>query len=148
MVLPGSVIRTEAQWSARELAVMANGPFLDTMKEIDDAWAEVLYEDGDVRVHGFVSKHDPPGRVHRPHEAPAGALSVTPNTLIATGSCLYSSDHGDAIGFVTSDVQGELATSRSAGWFEVGFDTPWGPITFAMQGPTDHELVKCQPAGS
>jgi len=145
MVLPGAVIRTEAQWSARELAVMANGPFLDTIKEIDEAWAEVLYEDGDVRVHGFVSKHDPPGRVHRPHEPEVAPTPVAPNTLIAAGSCLYAGDRGEAIGFVTSDVQGELAPSRAAGWFEVGFDTPWGPITFAMQGPTDHELVKCQP---
>ena len=64
MVINGAVIRSEPRWGASELAVVANGYLLDTIRELDEAWTEVAYEDGDVAVHGFVSKSDPPGRVH------------------------------------------------------------------------------------
>jgi hypothetical protein len=41
MVTPGSIIRTEPRWMGKQLAVMNEGFFLDTIKEIDDAWVEV-----------------------------------------------------------------------------------------------------------
>ncbi|HEY0252723.1 MAG TPA: hypothetical protein VGC41_14410 [Kofleriaceae bacterium] len=38
---PGTVIRVEPKWVADQIGVMANGFFLDTVKDIDQAWAEV-----------------------------------------------------------------------------------------------------------
>lgn len=148
MVTPGAVIRSEPQWSARELAVMANGYFVDTIKEIDDAWVEVGYEDGEISVHGYVSKHDPPGRVHKPHEAEVAPALVTPNATIASGTCLYAGDNDEPIGFVIGDRPAELEPGRSPGWFAVTLDTPWGPIVFAARGPSDTSLTACAPAGS
>lgn len=146
MVTPGTVIRTEPQWTARELAVTANGYFLDEIKSIDDAWAEVGYEDGDVRVHGFLSRHDPPGRVHKPAEPDTAPDTIEANATIAVGTCLYSGERGEAIGFVVEDVPGELSAGRTQGWYDVAFDTVWGPLTFAVRGLTDHDLVACAPA--
>jgi hypothetical protein len=147
MVTPGAVIRTEPQWTSRDLAVMANGYFLDTIKELDDAWAEVFYEDGDVRVHGFVSHQDPPGRVHKPPE-PDAPQPITPNATVRVGTCLYASDRGEPIGFAIADVPGELGPGPHPGWYTVAFDTPWGPLAFAVQGPTDQELAACAPVSN
>jgi hypothetical protein len=146
MVTPGTVIRTEPQWSARELAVTANGYFLDEIKNIDDAWAEAGYEDGDVRVHGFLSRHDPPGRVHKPPEPDTTPDTIQPTATIPIGTCLYSGEHGEMIGFVVEPTPGELDVGHAQGWYDVAFDTVWGPLTFAVQGVTDHDLVACEPA--
>ena len=145
LVTPGSVVRSEPKWVAREIAVMANGYFLDTIKEIDDAWAQVGYEDGDIRVRGFISRQDPPGRVHKPHESEVAPPLITANTLVAKGTCLYAAQHGDTIGFVAEDRNAEISSGRSPGWYTVGFDTPWGPITFATQGTSEHDLTPCGP---
>ena len=145
MVTPGTVIRTEPTWSARQLAVMASGYFVDTIKELDDAWVEVSYEDNDVRVHGFVSKHDPPGRVHKPHEAETPPPAITPNATVATGTCLYAVEEGEPIGYVIGDPPAELAPGRTSGWFAVSLDTPWGPIAFAARGLVDSDLAACAP---
>ena len=48
-----------------QLAVMSSSYFLDPVNQLDDGWYEVVYEDSDVRVHGFASTRDPPGRTHR-----------------------------------------------------------------------------------
>jgi hypothetical protein len=145
-VFPGVVIRSEPTWASRELAVMANGYFVDQIREVDDAWVEVGYEDDDVNVHGFVSRRDPPGRVHHPHEGDAPAL-VTPNAIAPSGTCLYASEAGEPVGYVVGDREVALDAAH-AGWFALSLDTPWGPLTFAARGPTDTELVACAPPGS
>ncbi|TMQ11060.1 MAG: hypothetical protein E6J90_22410 [Deltaproteobacteria bacterium] len=143
MVVPGAVIRTEPRWTASELAIMANGYFLDTIRELDDAWTEVSYQDGDVAVHGFVSKRDPPGRVHRWHES-EGTTTVTANTTVASGTCLYARPRGEAIGYVVGNRPVDL-DDTSSGWWSLTIDTPWGPLGFAARGPSKTELVSCGP---
>jgi hypothetical protein len=145
MVTPGTVIRSEPKWVARQIAVMANGYFVDTIKEIDDAWALVGYEDGDIHVRGFASRRDPPERVHKPHEAEVAPAVITANATIAKGTCLYAKPRGEPIGFVIEDRAAEFAATRTSGWFTVAFDTPWGPLTFAAQGRGEQDLETCGP---
>jgi len=143
MVIPGAVIRTEPRWTAGELATMANGYFLDTVRELDDAWTEVSYEDGDVAVHGFVSKHDPPGRVHHWHELES-APAVTPNTTGASGTCLYARAGGEAIGYIVGNRPVDLDDAGD-GWWTLTIDTPFGPLGFAAHGQAKEDLVACAP---
>ncbi len=148
MVTPGAVIRTEAKWVADELAVMANGYFLDTLNELEDGWTEVSYDDGDVSVRGFVSKRLPPGQVHRPRTDPETLpVPTTPNTKVASGTCLYSRIKGDAIGYIVGDREVDLADAE-LGWFSLTIDSPWGPISFGARGSTRTDLVACAPANS
>jgi hypothetical protein len=146
MVVPGAVIRSEPRWAATELATMATGYFLDTVRELDEAWTEVSYEDGDVAVHGFVSRRDPPGRVHHWHETD-GTPTVAPNATVASGTCLYARAGGDAIGYVVGDRPVELEDA-GGGWWTVTIDTPWGPIGFAARGAGRTELSACAPPGT
>jgi hypothetical protein len=148
MVTPGAVIRTEPRWSARELAVMATGYFLDTIRDVDDSWVEVSYEDGDLAVHGYVSKHDPPGRVHRPQPASGAVTPTNPTATIASGTCLYARENADPIGYVVGDQHMDLEPTSHTGWYTLLIDTPWGPIAFAAQGPTETDLAACAPPGS
>ena len=143
MVIPGAVIRTEPRWAAGELAIMANGYFLDTIREVDEAWAEVSYEDGDVAVHGFVSKRDPPGRVHHWPD-PDGTPTITPNTTVASATCLYARAKGDAIGYIVGNRPVEL-DDAGAGWWTLTIDSPWGPLAFAAHGVSRTDLVACAP---
>jgi hypothetical protein len=162
MVLPGTVIRTEPKWVAPELAVVANGYLLDVIQPvaspalpggaappqggaglIDEAWSAVAYEDGDVRVRGYASKHDPPGQVHRPHEPDAPPPAITANAQLPRGTCLYASQGSEPIGFVLAAHDGELSSARTPGWFTVSFDTPWGPITFMARGSSELSLATC-----
>ncbi len=89
MVTPGAVIRAEPRWMGKQLALMNEGYFLDTIKDIDEAWIEVSYEDSDVRIHGFVSKRDPPGRTHRRASPGVQPSAVTPNATVADHTCLF-----------------------------------------------------------
>jgi hypothetical protein len=146
MVVPGAVIRDEPRWAARELATMASGYFLDTIRVLDDTWTEVGYEDGDVAVRGFVSRRDPPGPVHHWRE-PDGAPGIAPNATLASGSCLYARARGEPIGYLVGNRPVELEDD-GAGWWTVTIETPWGPLGFAAHGPTRSELVACAPAGS
>lgn len=145
MVMPGAVIRTAAKWEAPELAVMANGYFLDTVQELDDGWVEVTYDDGDISVRGFVSKQLPPGRVHRPRGAPELApVPISPNTKVPSGTCLYSRVKGEPIGYIVGERDVEIADGEP-GWFSLSIDSPWGPIAFAAHGPTRADLEACAP---
>jgi len=146
MVIPGAIIRAEPRWAASELAIMASGYFLDTVRELDDAWTEVSYEDSDVIVHGYVSRRDPPGRLHhwRDSDAPT---KVAPNVSIASGTCLYAHTGGDAIGYLVGNRPVDLEDSGS-GWWTVTIDTPWGPLGFAARGPSRSELAPCAPPGT
>ncbi len=145
-MLPGAVIRTEAKWGAAELAVMANGFTLDAVKELEDGWTEVTYDDGDVTVHGFVSTRLPPGQVHRPRAAPeVTPVPVTPNAKVPNGTCLYARAKGDPVGYIVGDRDVALAEGE-LGWFELTIDSPWGPIAFAARGPTRADLQACAPS--
>ena len=140
-VFPGAVIRAEPHWGSRELAVMASGYFIDEIAPIDDAWSEVSYEDGDAVVHGFLSRRDPPGRVHRPREAEA-IVPIQPNATAPNGTCLYASEGGEAIGYVVGELPVALEPTHT-GWFSAALDTPWGVIAFAVRGATEAELAPC-----
>jgi hypothetical protein len=146
MVVPGAVIRSEPRWAASELAIVANGYFLDTIREVDDAWTEVSYEDGDVAVHGFVSKRDPPGRVHRWRETD-GTPTIVPNASAASGTCLYARPNGDAIGYIVGNRPVDLDDAGPQ-WWTITLDTPWGALAFAARGAARTELVPCAPPGS
>jgi hypothetical protein len=148
MVTPGAVIRAEPKWTARELAVMANGYFLDNVKDVDAAWAEVVYQDGDLLITGYVSRRDPPGRIHGKRVDPALAPApITPNTKVASGTCLYARADGDSIGYLVGDQEVELVAGDRA-WWSLSIDTPWGPIAFAARGADATALQPCAPAGS
>lgn len=146
MVIPGAVIRAEPRWASSELAIMASGYFLDTVRELDDAWTEVAYEDSDVAVHGFVSRRDPPGRLHHWRDAVPPA-KVAPNATIASGTCLYARPGGDAIGYIVGNRPVDLDDAGGGRW-TVTIDTPWGPLGFAAAGPSKTELAACAPPGT
>jgi hypothetical protein len=145
-VFPGVVIRSAPSSHARELAVMSTGYFVDEVKAVDDAWIEVAYEDGDIFVVGYVSRRDPPGRIHSPH-AGDPLVSITPTTTAPSGTCLYAREGGEPIGYLVGDRQVALEPTHP-GWFALAIDSPWGPITFAAKGATDGELSACAPPGS
>lgn len=148
MVLPGTVIRSEPRWAGtnNQLALVANGYALDTIRELDAAWAEVGYEDGDVSVRGFVSRHDPPGALHQGRDGDVAV--VTPNAVIASGTCLFARAGGEPIGYIVGDQPVGFDDGGSAGWWEVTIDTPWGPLGFAAKGASKSELFACAPAGT
>jgi hypothetical protein len=127
MVIPGAVIRAEPKWAGGELATVANGHFVDTIKDIDNAWVEVAYADGDVSVRGYVSRHAPPGRVHRARDPEVPPPTVVPNARLASGTCLYAKRDGDMVGYLVGDREVHLEGAGN-GWWTVSFDTPWGPI--------------------
>jgi hypothetical protein len=150
MVTPGAVIRAEPTWVARELGVVAtaNGYFLDQVKELDPAWVEVAYADGDVVLHGYYSRRDPPGRVHHLRADPEVVpVPITPNGKVSSGTCLYARQGGDAIGYIVGDRDVDLEDAGK-GWWTLAIDTPWGAITFGARGPARAELVACAPAGT
>lgn len=141
MVTPGTVIRSEAQWIGKQLAVVSQSYFLDTVNQLDDGWYEVAYDDSDVRVHGFASTHDPPGRTHaRPAPEPQPP-PFTPNATVANHTCLFWA--GEPIGFVVGDQQALVEPARQ-GWMTITLDTPaWGPIAFDARGPNENALEPC-----
>jgi hypothetical protein len=146
MVLPGAVIRAEPRWAASELALMGTAYSLDIIRELDDAWTEVGYEDGDVVVHGFVSRREPPGRLHhwRDGDPPP---TIAPNTSAPSGTCLYTRAAGDAIGYLVGNRPVALE-DIGRGWWSLTIDTPWGSLGFAARGPSKTELSACAPPGA
>ncbi|MDQ3337174.1 MAG: hypothetical protein M4D80_18585 [Myxococcota bacterium] len=146
-VFPGAVIRREPRWTADQLAVVAMTYTLDTIREIDQAWAVIAYDDADVSVQGYVSRRDPPGRVHKPKDPEVAPQKITANGKVPSGTCLYTQVKGDAVGYIVGD-QDVMLDDVGAGWWTLTIDSPWGPIPFAAQGPTRTDLVGCAPAGS
>jgi hypothetical protein len=146
-VLPGAVIRTEPRWSAAALATLAGSPFVDSVRELDPPWVVVAYADSHVSVRGYLSRTDPPGRVHRPRGPDVPPLAVAPNARVPSGTCLYARPRGEAIGYVVGDRDVEL-DELGGGWWTLALDTPWGAIAFAARGPTRRDLAACAPPGS
>jgi hypothetical protein len=140
MLMPGAVIRVEPKWAAQQLAVMNQGYFVDEIQAIDQAWSEVSYEDGDVAVHGFVSKRDPPGRTHR-KPALEHTPQLVPNATVNDGTCLFVA--GEEVGFVAGAQPAVVDKTERPGWFMLMIDTPWGAIAFEAKGATETELAKC-----
>ena len=147
-VMQGAVIRTEPRWGASTLAVIADGWMVDKLSELEGGWFEVSYEDGDVRVHGFLSLHDPPGLIHRPRAPDASPAKITPTATVASGTCLYASEGGAPIGYMFGDASVELEPSRHGGWFAVTIESPWGPLALLARGVSATELSACAPAGA
>jgi hypothetical protein len=142
MVTPGTVIRTEARWIGKQLAVMNQSYFLDTVAEVGDGWYEVAYEDSDVRVHGFASTRDPPGRTHRRASPSPQPPQYTPNATVPNHTCLFVND--EPIGFLVGDQQVLLEPGARAGWLAITIDTPpWGPIQFDAHGANESSLEPC-----
>jgi hypothetical protein len=145
-LLHGAVIRNEPKWAGRQLAVMANGYFVDSIQKLDDAWHEVGYADGDIIVHGYVSTHDPPGQVHRPKAPDAPPPPIQPNATAAIGTCLYAHADGDPIGYIVQAHPIEITEAPRPGWWTILDETPWGPTTFVVKGSDKTELAACAPA--
>ena len=146
-VFPGAVIRREPRWAGDQLAVVANAYVLDTVREIDQAWAVIAYDDADLSVQGYVSRRDPPGRVHKPKDPDVAPQKITPNDKVPSGTCLYTHVKGEPVGYLIGD-QDVMLDDIGAGWWTLTIDSPWGPIPFSAQGPTKTDLVPCAPAGS
>lgn len=140
MLMPGAIVRAEPQWSGAQLAVLNEGYFVDLVKDVDDAWSEISYDDDDVFVHGYVSKQDPPGRVHRRKQAEQ-SVPATPNATAPDHTCLYVG--GEPVGFIVGDEPVVLDRTDRVGWFTLTIDTPWGPIAFDAKGATETELGTC-----
>ncbi|HTL38139.1 MAG TPA: hypothetical protein VL326_33650 [Kofleriaceae bacterium] len=142
MVTPGTVIRTEPKWTGTQLAVMSSSYFLDSVNQLDDGWYEVAYEDSDVRVHGFASTRDPPGRTHRRPSPQPQQTQYTPNATAPAHTCLYAND--EPIGFLVGDQQALVERGTRDGWMTITIDTPaWGPIQFEAHGPNESTLETC-----
>jgi hypothetical protein len=144
LVLPGAVIRAEPRWTAAPLAMIAGGHLVGVVREIDPAWVEVTYADGDVSVRGYLSRRDPPGRLHRPRDPEVPPVTVVPNGKVAGGTCLYARARGEPVGYIVGDPEVLLA-DLGGGWWSLAIDTPWGAIAFAARGPVPGELVACGP---
>jgi hypothetical protein len=152
-VFPGAVIRREPRWASDQLAVVAMTYTLDTLREIDQVWAVIAYDDADLSVQGYVSRRDPPGRVHKPKDPDVAPQKITANGKVPSGTCLYTHVKGEAVGYIVGDQDVMLddlgsAAGHGAGWWTLTIDSPWGPIPFAAQGPTRTDLIGCAPAGS
>ncbi len=147
LVLPGAVIRAEPRWTAEALAMIADGHLVGVVRELDPAWVEVTYADGDVSVRGYLSRRDPPGRLHRPRDPEVPPVTVVPNGKVASGTCLYARARGEPVGYLVGDPEAELR-DLGGGWWSLAIDTPWGAIAFAARGPVAGELVACAPPGA
>jgi hypothetical protein len=117
--------------------------FVELIDQRDDGWFEVAYEDGDVAVRGFMSRRDPPARLHRGAKSEPLASALAPNATIADHTCLHAAPGGEPIGFVVGDQPARLDRDERTGWFRVGLDTPWGVIELAARGVIASELAKC-----
>jgi hypothetical protein len=142
MVHPGAIIRSEPKWASQQRAVVSHSYFIDEVEELDAPWHDVVYEDSDVHVRGFLSLQEPPGRTHRKPE-PEPQTPTPTNTTLPDHTCLYSG--GEQVGFLTGEQQVAVTSGPQVGWLTITFDTPWGPIDFAGKGATESTLETCGP---
>ena len=141
MVMPGAVIRSEPKWAGQQLAIINQSYFVNVVKAIDDAWVEVAYEDHDVKVHGFLSKRAPPGRLHRRPRAEPHNPVAAPNATAPNRTCLFIND--EPIGFLDGAQPVLLESAKRVGWQTLTLDTPWHAITFDVRGTSESDLVTC-----
>jgi hypothetical protein len=144
MLLPGAAFKTKPEWAARELAVLASGYVVDSVKQIDDDWFEARYADDDVRLHGVVSRHAPPSRVHHPKERDDTGDAIVPDTNVADGTCLYAREDGDPIGFLVG-AQAVQVVDAGRNWFSLYVATPWQRLPFYARGASRTLLATCGP---
>lgn len=142
---PGAIIRREPRWAGEQLALVATAYSLDTIREIDAAWSLVAYDDAEVGVQGYLSRRDPPGRVHKPKDPEVAPQKITPTAKVANGTCLYARVKGEPVGYIVGD-QDVTLDDAGAGWWSLTIDSPWGPLPFAAQGPTKTDLLACVPS--
>lgn len=140
LVTPGANIRSEPRVGSSVLALAAYSTTMGIVKPLDNGWYEVNYVDDDVRVHGFVSRQDPPGAVQPRRTTGFAAKTVGPNR-IAGGTCLYAS--GEVVGLAAGSISGSLVPSTRPGWFTFTVETPWDMIDFEVHGPTENDLDRC-----
>jgi hypothetical protein len=140
LVTPGANIRAEPRWGAPVLARVTYSTTIGIVKALDDGWYEVSFDDHDVRVHGFVSRKDPPGAVHAKRSAEVLARPAAPNR-VPGGVCLYAS--GEVVGLVHGAAFGSLVPQERPGWFTFTVDTPWDTIDFDVRGATENDLAPC-----
>jgi hypothetical protein len=144
-VTSGTVVRGDTMWASTPIAVVAQGYLLDLGEDMKDGWWKVSYLDGDIEVHGFWSRSSAPSSVVLEQDPDPPPPLVTPNETIPSGTCLHSQIESDQVGYVVGDVEGELVASSVTGWYSLTLDTPWGPITFGVQGSSVQDLVACAP---
>ncbi len=140
MVHPGAIIHSQPQWAAQQRAVVSHSYFIDEVEELDAPWRDVVYEDSDVSVRGFLSTQEPPGRTHRRAE-PESVTPTPTNATLPDHTCLYSG--GEQVGFLTGAQQVAVTSGPQVGWLTITIDTPWGPIDFAAKGATESTLETC-----
>lgn len=140
MLMQGAIVRAEPRWAGHPLAVMNHGYFVDIIKQLDDAWTEISYEDGDLAVHGYVSRRDPPGRTHRKKQVET-ASTLVPNATVRDATCLYIA--GEPVGFIVGNRQVLVEKTARPRWYTLTIDTPWGEIAFEASGATAQELATC-----
>lgn len=140
MLMQGTIVRAEPKWAGHPLAVMNHGYFVDVVKRLDDAWSEIYYEDGDLTVHGYVSRRDPPGRTRRKKHVET-ASTLVPNETVRDGTCLYIG--GEPTGFIVGNRQVLVEKTARPRWYTLTIDTPWGEIAFEASGATAQELATC-----
>jgi hypothetical protein len=140
MLRPGTIVRAEPTWAGPQLAVMSQGYFVDQVKELEDGWSEVSYDDGDLSLRGYVSRRDPPGRLHK-RAASDPIAALTTNATARDATCLYSGS--EMVGFLVGDRAVMLESTSRPGWYALTIDSPWSAITFDAKGPTETELAKC-----
>jgi len=142
LMTPGTVIHDSTEWASRALATMRFSFTIDQIAALDDGWFETVYEDTEVRVHGFASKRLPPGRYASPRRSDT-VLPFASTTTALAGTCLYAGT--ERVGYVVTDAPAIIEPSPRVGWFAVTLDTPWGPVPFDARGPTDTSLETCAP---
>jgi hypothetical protein len=140
MLQPGAIVRADPTWSSPQLAVMNQGYFVDQVRELDNGWWEISYDDGDLSLRGYVSRGDPPGRTTR-RVASEPIAELATNATVRDGTCLYAG--GEPVGFLVGDRQVVLDKTPRPGWYTLTIDTPWSAIAFEARGPTETELDRC-----
>ena len=132
MVLPGTVIRTEPKWVARELAVDRERllPRHDP-SQIDDAWAASRLRRrrrarARLRRRSTIRRAACTARTkRRRRRRRSRANAQLPRGHVPVRVAAGRADRLSA----RRRMMASSRPRRTPGWFTVAFDTPWGPIT-------------------
>lgn len=127
--MPGLPIRSEPRFTGQPLAVLARSYLVEEVRAIDDAWSEVQYRDGAISVHGFLSRRDPPHRLHR-RPTDGAATPLATNEALPAAVCLFAAPEGEAIGVTVAPTPALVEETEREQWRAVTIETPWAPIRF------------------